>query len=70
MHTLPHQFEFLSDAWLDEARAFLEREAAKERPIAFSLSERFADAPPHLAFPGDVAAWTASWDGEIGRAHV
>ena len=63
MHTLPDQFELLSDAWLDEARAFLAREAATARVAPFSFSERFADAPPHLGFPGGSASWTASWDG-------
>jgi ectoine hydroxylase-related dioxygenase (phytanoyl-CoA dioxygenase family) len=63
VYTLPHQFELLSDAWLDEARAFLERETAGEPPAAFSISERFWHAPPHLELPGDVAAWTARWDG-------
>ena len=46
---LPGRFEFFSDAWLDEARKFLERECRnrKEQLGAqrFSLSERFADAP-------------------------
>jgi ectoine hydroxylase-related dioxygenase (phytanoyl-CoA dioxygenase family) len=63
VYTLPHQFEFLSDEWLDEARTFLEGETARERPAPFSISERFSNAPPHLGLPGDVAAWRASWDG-------
>jgi ectoine hydroxylase-related dioxygenase (phytanoyl-CoA dioxygenase family) len=66
MITLPDRCEFLSDAWLDEARRFLEREAQarKDRLAPFSLSERFADAPPHLKLPDDVAAWNLRWDGE------
>lgn len=64
MHTLPHQFEFLSDAWLAEAGSFLRQETEKEQPAAFSISERFADALPHLELPGDVASWSARWDGE------
>jgi ectoine hydroxylase-related dioxygenase (phytanoyl-CoA dioxygenase family) len=63
VYTLPHQFELLSDAWLDEARIFLARETAREQPAAFSISERFTDAPPHLGLPGDIAAWNARWDG-------
>jgi hypothetical protein len=67
MLTLPHQVEFLSDGWLDEAHRFLERETAirKERlgGKPFSVSERFTDAPPHLKFPGDAAAWTMRYDG-------
>jgi ectoine hydroxylase-related dioxygenase (phytanoyl-CoA dioxygenase family) len=67
MLTLPGQVEFLSDAWIDEARAFLCREIAR-RPDAFagapfSLSEGFDHAPPHLQVPGDRAAWTLRWDG-------
>jgi len=75
MFTLSHQFEFLSDAWLDAARAFLEREVASRRERlrgAFSLSECFTDSPPHLQLPGDVAAWTAHYDGEqvtVTRGH-
>src|SRR5580658_9015548 len=68
MITLPHHVEFLSDAWLEEAGAFLRREAAHRRDRlgdkAFSVSERFTDAPPHLEAPGDVADWTMRWDGE------
>ena len=67
VYTLPHQFEFLSDAWLDEARCFLDRELpARKARLAgpFSLTERFTDAPPHLGLPGDVAAWNMQWDGE------
>ena len=68
MITLPHHFEFLGGAWLEAAREFLEREVAarKERlgGRAFSLSERFTNAPPHLKLAGDVAQWTARYDGE------
>jgi len=59
--------EFLSDAWVEEAHRFLQRETAirKERlgGKPFSVSERFTDAPPHLKFPGDAAAWTMRYDG-------
>ncbi len=66
MYTLPDRFEFLSDAWIDEARRFLERacEQRKAELAPFSLSERFADAPPHLELPDNVGAWTARYDGE------
>ncbi len=65
MYTLPHQFEFLSDQWLDEARGFLEGELQLHPGVAaFSLSESFTDAPPHLQFPGDVASWSFCWDGQ------
>ena len=67
MYTLPDRFEFLSDAWIDEARAFLEK-AMEPRKAAlagqpFSLSERFTHAPPHLKLPRNTGAWTARWDG-------
>ena len=65
---LPGRFEFLSDAWLDEARKFLERECKnrKEQLGAhpFSLSERFIDAPPHLKLDDNVGAWQMRYDGE------
>jgi hypothetical protein len=65
MITLPDRFEFLSDAWIDEARRFLEKavEQRREALAPFSLSERFADAPPHLKLEGDVGAWNARYDG-------
>ena len=68
MITLPHRFEFLSDAWLDEARKFLERECNNRKAQLagrpFSVSERFTNAPPHLKFADDVAAWSMRYDGE------
>ncbi|MBX3705970.1 MAG: phytanoyl-CoA dioxygenase family protein [Pseudomonadales bacterium] len=74
MITLPHHCEFLSDAWLAEARGFLDRELAGRRSQfagrAFSLSERYTDAPPHMSFPNDVAAWSVRYDGAqvaVGR---
>ena len=68
MITLPHHAEFLSDAWLAEARSFLEREAAlrKDRlgDKPFTVSERFAHAPPHLGLPADTASWNVAYDGK------
>lgn len=62
MFVLPDRFEFLSDAWIDEARRWLDgRKGQLGAP--FSVSERFADAPPHLGLPGDAASWTVRWDG-------
>lgn len=63
MFTLPHQFELLSEAWLDEAKGFLERELAKDPLVPFSISERFVAAPPHLGLRDDVAVWSVRWDG-------
>ena len=67
MITLPHHCEFLSDEWLDEARAFLERETERRKEQlggrAFSISERFTDAPPHLGSPAwrrSRSAWRSS----------
>jgi ectoine hydroxylase-related dioxygenase (phytanoyl-CoA dioxygenase family) len=69
MITLPHHVEFMSDAWLDEARAFLMREAEVRKTQlggqAFSLSERFTDAPPHLKLPNDAGGWSLRYDGEV-----
>ncbi len=71
MHTLPHQFEFLSDQWLDEAKSFLAARLGTSDELGpFRVSEQFADAPPHLEFEGNVAAWTLNYDGEsltVGR---
>jgi Phytanoyl-CoA dioxygenase (PhyH) len=65
MHTLPDRVEFLSDAWIDEARRFLDKavEARKAELAPFSLSERFTGAPPHLQLESDVAAWRMRYDG-------
>jgi len=74
MMMLPNRFEFLSDAWLDEARKFFERECRnRKEQLAgkpLSVSERFTDAPPHLKFDGDIATWNMRYDGEnvtVGR---
>src|SRR5580704_1430679 len=68
MITLPHHFEFLSDGWIEEARGFLTREAERRKAALgsqpFSVSERFADAPPHLQLPDNLAAWRVDYDGE------
>ena len=68
MMMLPNRFEFLSDSWLDEARKFLERECRNRKEQlagrAFSVSERFTDAPPHLKFDGNIATWNMRYDGE------
>jgi hypothetical protein len=74
MITLPHRFEFLSDAWLDEAGKFLERECRPRKELlggrAFTVSERFSNAPPHLKFENNLAGWSMRYDGEnlaVGR---
>lgn len=68
MITLPNRFEFLSDAWLDEARKLLDRECKNRKEQlagrSFSVSERFTNPPPHLKFGNDVAAWGMRYDGE------
>ncbi|HEY2050147.1 MAG TPA: phytanoyl-CoA dioxygenase family protein [Caulobacteraceae bacterium] len=66
--TLPHQVEFMSDRWLEEAQRFF-RDALPARKAqlggrTFSVSERFTDAPPHLRLPDDVASWTLRFNGE------
>lgn len=67
MYTLPHQCEFLSDPWLEEARSFLNREVATRKDCLkgpFCVSECFSDAPPHLKFPDNRASWAMLYDGE------
>jgi hypothetical protein len=67
VYTLPHQVELLDDAWLAEARSFLDREVAGRGDRfagPFSFSERFTDAPPHLGMPGDVATWSLRLDDD------
>src|SRR5689334_14094379 len=66
--TLPHHVEFLSKAWLAEATRFFEGQIPlRKTQLAgkpFSVSERFTDAPPHLALPGNVASWSLRFDGK------
>jgi hypothetical protein len=68
MITLPHHVEFQSDAWLEEAKKFLERDAGHRKEKlgreAFCVSERFEHAPPHLNLPNDTAAWSMCYDGQ------
>ncbi len=74
MLTLPGQYEFLSDEWLEEARAFLLRDATAQLATisahdrwgdcVLSMSERYTDAPPHLGFPHNIATWTIRYDGQ------
>ena len=70
--TLPQHVEFLSDRWLDEARAFFREALPLRREMlagkAFTVSERFTDAPPHLKFPRDAAAWSLAYR-RPGRHH-
>lgn len=61
---LPHQCEFLSDTWLERAAAFLTKRLKNAIELApFSISERFRNAPPHLGFEQDTAAWSFTFDG-------
>ncbi len=63
MITLPHHFEFLSDAWVAEAQAWFAKHRDRLPAAPFSVSERMTEAPPHLGLPNDVASWTVRWDG-------
>lgn len=69
--TLPHHVEFQSERWLEEAERFFREviptRKAKLGGVAFSVSERFTDAPPHLKLSGDVASWTLRFDGEAAK---
>ena len=68
MYTLPHQVEYLSDAWLDEAKAYLDRMLPQRRAELgdwpFRAAWRFTDAPPHMGFDGGVAAFSLRYDGQ------
>jgi ectoine hydroxylase-related dioxygenase (phytanoyl-CoA dioxygenase family) len=59
--TLPHHVEFLSDAWVAEARGFLDRAAARPeaRALSITVAARLTDSPPHLQLPGDLATFSA-----------
>ena len=74
MITLPHHVEFLSDAWLDEARALPRaRGRARARTLGGGRSRSasaFTDAPPHLKLPDNVGAWTVRYDGETSRSRA
>lgn len=66
--------EFLSDGWIDAARAFLADTAARPELAGaqLSLCEVFTDAPPALHLPDDVAAWWFTLDRgrvEVGRGE-
>ncbi len=69
---LPHQCEFLSDAWLEEARRFFDTHLSRNSSLpAFSITERFTNAPPHLGFDDNIAQWSVCYDGSaihLGRA--
>jgi len=64
---LPHQCEFLSDAWLAEANTYLQRHAPRLAAglPPFCMAERFVDAPPHLGLPDNIAQWCVRWDGQM-----
>jgi len=68
MIMLPDRCEFLSDAWLDEARKFLERECRNRKERArdthiFSQRAFSTNAPPHLKFADGVATWSMRCGG-------
>ena len=63
MYALPHQLEFQTDDWLNEAARFVTETASRKELGAFSVSERWANPPPHLEL-GESAAWTLTFDGE------
>jgi ectoine hydroxylase-related dioxygenase (phytanoyl-CoA dioxygenase family) len=64
MYTLPQQCEFLSDEWIEEAERFLNKEIKQRAPEPFSVSGQYQDAPPHLAFPDNVAKLLIRYDGD------
>lgn len=69
----PHErYEFLSDAWLESARKHLEERVAEDpKAIAgqrWSMCEQYANAPPHLRFPDDLAVVHVEIDDGCVRA--
>lgn len=64
MYTLQHHCEFHSDKWIEEAERFLNKEIEQHTPEPFSVSGVYRDAPPHLAFPDNVAKLLIRYDGK------
>ncbi len=68
--------EFLSDAWVKEAEAFLREAVATRRGlqgVRFTMCEGFSDAPPGLGAPGNRAAWSlriADGRVEVGAGEI
>jgi ectoine hydroxylase-related dioxygenase (phytanoyl-CoA dioxygenase family) len=64
---IDERVELLSDSWVAAARELLERRAAEyANDLAgqnFTLSLSYRCAPPHLAFPNDVATMTVRFRG-------
>lgn len=64
---LDERWEFFSDEWVAGASAELAKLVRRHRAdlegVRFSLSEAFADAPPHLDLPDNVAGWTLRFGG-------
>ena len=60
MYALPHQLEVQTDDWLNEAARFVTETASRKELGAFSVSERWANPPPHLEL-GESAAWTLTF---------
>lgn len=64
---LDERVEFFSDAWVAAASAelarLLRRHAGTMQDVRYSLCEAFADAPPHLGLPDNVACWTLRFSG-------
>ncbi len=60
------RLEFLSGAWIDAVRAYLEPRVAERRDALrgkrAAVCEIFTDAPPHLGYPDNVAAFHIAVD--------
>jgi hypothetical protein len=69
---LGERVEFVSTAWIDEARRFLTKRvtpvADQLAGLRFTLAERYTNAPPHLEWPSDVAGFQVTIDD--GRVDV
>jgi len=68
--------EFLSDAWMDVARRYLQHAVDTEPGLAtasVSICESFSDAPPGLGLPDDRAVWFFRLDEgrvDVGRGEL
>jgi hypothetical protein len=67
---MDERWEFFSDEWVaaaaTELTKLVRRHPGDLESVRFSLCEAFANAPPHLGLPDDVASWTLRFsDGAV-----
>jgi ectoine hydroxylase-related dioxygenase (phytanoyl-CoA dioxygenase family) len=67
---LGNRFEFLSREWIEAATGYLrtlvEQRKVDLKEVDFTLAEVFEQAPPHLGWDGNLAAWNVRiHDGQV-----